>query len=270
MLQPATRDISGSNKAKLAHFFAQLSRAPARALLLDYDGTLAPFHQQRENALPYPRVAELLKKLSSTGTRLVIATGRPAKEAALFLRGQSIEIWGSHGLERLRPNGSYELAKLDPGVVKRLSEVNELLLKEGLGCLLERKPSGTAIHWRGLESTDRLRERVEQVWSSLPTREGLRLMPFDGGMEILTSARTKRDVVRTLLSEMRKGACVAYLGDDQTDEDAFAALQGFGLSVLVQEKYRPTVADVWIRPPEGLIAFLSDWVRACERPSVTT
>lgn len=265
MVQHPTRDITGLSKAKLAHFFAQLSRAPARALLLDYDGTLAPFHQQRASALPYPEVAELLKKLSRTGTRLVIATGRPAREAALFLDGQSIEIWGSHGLERLYPDGSYELAKLNPGVVKRLAEANHLLVKGGLGSLLEVKPGGTAIHWRGLESTDQLREQVQEVWSSLPSREGLRLMAFDGGMEILASARTKRDVVRTLLSEMRKEVCIAYLGDDQTDEDAFAALQGFGLSVLVQEKYRPTVADVWIRPPQDLIAFLSDWVKACEK-----
>lgn len=267
MLQPVTRDISGLSNAMLAHFFAQLSRAPARALLLDYDGTLAPFHQQRTNALPYPEVAELLKKLSSTETRLVIATGRPAKEAALFLDGQSIEIWGSHGLERLYPDGSYELAKLDLRVVKRLSEVNHLLVNEGLGSLLELKPGGIAVHWRGLESTDQLRDQVQKVWSSLSSREGLRLMQFDGGLEILASARTKRDVVRTLLSEMRKGSSIAYLGDDQTDEDAFAAMQGFGLSVLVQAKYRPTVADVWIRPPEGLIAFLSDWIKACEKPA---
>ena len=55
------------------------------------------------------------------------------------------------------------------------------------------------------------------------------------------------------------------LGDDVTDEDAFAALQGYGLSVLVRSDYRPTVADVWIRPPEGVIEFLSDWIQSLRR-----
>jgi len=263
MLQPVTHDIPESTKMKLGDFFTQVSRASTRALLLDYDGTLAPFQEERSRALPYPKVPELLKKISRTGTRVVIATGRPAHEAALLLQGLTVEIWGSHGLERLQCDGSYELAKLDPRVVRRLSQVNDLLLEEGLGRLLEIKPGGTAVHWRGLASTIRVRGLVQRVWSSLSSREGLRLMTFDGGMEIRASARTKRDVVRTLLSEMPKGASLAYLGDDQTDEDAFAALQGFGLSVLVKETYRPTVADVWIRPPQGLIAFLSDWAKAC-------
>ena len=263
MLQPVTHDISASSKAKLGEFFAQLCRASVRVLLLDYDGTLAPFQQQRNHALPYPQVPELLKKISATATRLVIATGRPAHETALLLKGLSVEIWGSHGLERLHPDGSYELAKLDPRVVRRLSEANDLLIEEGLSSLLEIKPGGTAIHWRGMESPARPARQVEKVWASLASREGLRLMRFDGGMEIRGSFRTKRDVVRTVLSEVHKGASIAYLGDDQTDEDAFAALQGFGLSVLVKETYRPTVADVWICPPQGLIGFLSDWVEAC-------
>lgn len=56
---------------------------------------------------------------------------------------------------------------------------------------------------------------------------------------------------------------MAYLGDDQTDENAFEALHGRGLSVLVRREYRPTNADVWIQPPEGVTAFLSDWASAC-------
>ena len=264
MLRSTKHNLWVSSKTKLADFFAELSRAPARALLLDYDGTLAPFHAQRSSALPYPEVSGLLKQVSGSQTRLVIATGRPAKEAALLLHGLRLEIWGSHGLERLLGDGSYERAELDPDVANRLSEANHLLEEEDLNQQLERKPGGTAIHWRGLESAKQIMGQVEKVWLSLSSREGLRLMRFDGGVEIRASARTKRDVVRTVLSEMGKGASIAYLGDDQTDEDAFAALQGFGLSVLVQEKYRPTVADLWIRPPDGLIAFLSEWVKACD------
>lgn len=262
-MQPVTHDISAGTRNKIEDFFAQLSRASARALLIDYDGTIAPFQQQRSKALPYPKVSELLKKIGATGTRLVIATGRPANETALLLNEPGVEIWGSHGLERLHSDGSYELTKLDARVVRRLAEANDSLLEEGLAGLLEIKPGGTAVHWRGLEAKAQLSDQVQKVWSSLSSREGLRLMMFDGGMEIRATTRTKRDVVRTVLSELPKGASIAYLGDDQTDEDAFAALQGFGLSVLVKPTYRSTVADVWIRAPLGLIAFLSGWVKAC-------
>ena len=96
-----------------------------------------------------------------------------------------------------------------------------------------------------------------------PQSRGATTPPFDGGIEIRAAARNKGDVVRTIVAEMGRGAAIAYLGDDQTDEDAFAALQGFGLSVLVQPEYRPTVADVCVRPPEDVIAFLTDWSTAC-------
>lgn len=88
-------------------------------------------------------------------------------------------------------------------------------------------------------------------------------MPFDGGIEITIGARDKGDAVRTILSEIGTDSAVAYLGDDTTDEAAFAALKGRGLNVLVRDEYRRTLADVWIRPPDEVAAFLSSWVSAC-------
>ena len=58
---------------------------------------------------------------------------------------------------------------------------------------------------------------------------------------------------------------MAYLGDDRTDEDAFRALRGRGLSVLVRAEPRETAADAWIRPPEELIEFLRTWRREAGR-----
>jgi trehalose-6-phosphatase len=52
---------------------------------------------------------------------------------------------------------------------------------------------------------------------------------------------------------------VAYLGDDLTDEDAFRALKGKGLSVLVRKESRTTEADCWLKPPDELLDFLKKW-----------
>ena len=41
----------------------QLTAAPASVLLLDYDGTLAPFHTERHRAYPYPQVIPLLESI---------------------------------------------------------------------------------------------------------------------------------------------------------------------------------------------------------------
>jgi len=46
-----------------------------------------------------------------------------------------------------------------------------------------------------------------------------------------------------------------------TDEDAFRAIRGKGVGILVREALRPTAADLWIRPPEELLTFLAGWIR---------
>ena len=84
-------------------FLEGISRAPGRVLMLDYDGTLAPFQVRPERATPYPGVREALEDLvEDGGTRVVIVSGRPAADLVplLGLR-QTPEIWGGHGWERL-------------------------------------------------------------------------------------------------------------------------------------------------------------------------
>ena len=267
MLHSQIQDISAVTQRKLSSFFAELSRASSRALVLDYDGTLARFCTDPERAISYPGIQALLGRIQDTAnTRMVVVTGRRAMDAAQLLGIKRIEVWGCHGLERLHADGTYEMPKVDPRVIRAIETADQLLATEGLSSLLEHKPAATAIHWRGLETeaANTVMRKVQAVWSRLPNKAGLSLLRFDGGMEIRAAARNKGDAVRTIVSEMGESASIAYLGDDKTDEDAFAALQGYGLSVLVKSSYRPTVADVWIRPSEGVIGFLTDWANACE------
>ncbi len=94
-------------------FLERLRSAPARVLLLDYDGTLAPFVVDRTLALPYPEVPPLIVRIMAQGTRVVLISGRPVREL-LLLSGISPqpEIWGSHGLERLMADGRYEVSSV--------------------------------------------------------------------------------------------------------------------------------------------------------------
>lgn len=265
MLHIEAMVAAAESKTKYEEFFQKLAYSPARALLVDYDGTLAPFRIERDRAAPYPAVSALLERIRSrTDTRVVIVTGRRASEVATLLKVKRIEIWGCHGFERLRLDGTCEMPRLSERTLRAMAEADELLMREGLSDLLEFKPAGTAVHWRGLHAAAAdISSKVHRVWSMLPDREGLRLAKFNGGLEIRLAGRNKGDAVRTILSEARSNAAVAYLGDDETDEDAFQALKGCGLTGLVAAKYRPTAADVWIRPPKGLVAFFVDWIEAC-------
>lgn len=251
-----------------AAFFEELRSAEERALLLDYDGTLAPFHTERLAALPYPGIAELLTSIlqGRTRTRVVFITGRPALELkSLLPLFPTPEIWGSHGLERLRTDGSREIAEIPGDAAQWLGAMDRGLAADGLEAHMERKPGLIAVHWRGVgkAAARDIRARLLCVWDGLRPQQRLHLSEFDGGMEIRLGLRNKGDAVRQILAELRDATPVAYLGDDTTDEDAFKALKNRGLAVLVRNQFRPTSADAWIQPPQGVLRFLADWLHAC-------
>jgi len=254
-----------SLNGKIKDFFSQLPLARSRALLLDYDGTLAPFTCDPAHAYPYPEIRETLRRISrETDTRLAIVTGRRASDIPRLLKFTGIEVWGCHGVERIDPNGSNEIARIDARLLSAIETASHLIACEGFSNLAERKTASIAVHWRGREHlSDNVLRRMRHIWSLIPDRADLRLAPFDGGIEIRVARIDKGDVVRALLREMGPNVSMAYLGDDISDEDAFGALTRRGLNVLVREQYRPTLADAWIRPPEDLLGFLKSWIAAC-------
>jgi trehalose 6-phosphate phosphatase len=256
------------SKHDLQHFLCDVSHAHQSALLLDYDGTLAPFRKNRYEALPYPGVTPLLRKIRATGrTRLVLIAGRCVHELIPLLDVfPHPEIWGTHGLERLHTDGSLEMQPIDQNTLEALSAADEWVDGLKLHRLTEHKPGSLAVHWRGLTDDEarEVRDKVLLGWSSIADRPCLRLEQFDGGVEMRMADPNKGDAVRTILTEMDvEDAPVAYLGNDESDEDAFRTLQNRGLCVLVRPQWRETAANVWLRPPAQLLTFLRDWLAAC-------
>jgi trehalose-phosphatase len=232
--------------------------------LLDYDGTLAPFTVERDKALPYPGVMEALQRvLRTTRTQVIFVSGRGAHGLDLLLKPYSLncEIWGAHGRERLRADGTYQEFLDDRRTPSWLERTGQLLRLKGLNELIELKPGSLAVHWRGLDVPAQKAAKTAALgaFAFLRTKTACRAVEFDGGIELLVGNRGKGEVVRTIVEELPGGAAIAYLGDDVTDEDAFLALRNIGLTVLVRPEYRPTNAEIWIKPPEELIGFLKKW-----------
>ncbi len=255
-----------SPRVDMAAFYERLAASRRRVLMLDYDGTLAPFRIRPEQAVPYPGVAELLRALvNQEDTRVVIVSGRRAAEvAALLPPGGCPEIWGAHGWERISPEG--EVGGKEPEVAARaaLAEAQARLAALGrTGARLERKPASIALHWRGLPALTiaRLREQLTSAWKPLAGGGVLEWLPFDGGIELRARGTNKQHAVKAVLSETASDSVVAYLGDDVTDEDAFEAVKARGLAVLVRPECRATAADLWIRPPRELLEFIGRWRR---------
>lgn len=246
-------------------FLRSVAGAPFSVLLLDYDGTLAPFSVDRARAVPYPGVADALQRIIDAGrTRLAIITGRDAREVPLLLDLQPRpDVWGAHGLQRLRPDGTCEMPEIPLLVSHALADARRWLEYQGLLDLAEIKPGSIAVHWRRFgDSASELRTRVLLGWFRIADRNSLKLLEFEGGVEMRMAGPHKGDAVRTVLAEVGPDVPVAYLGDDATDERAFQALERRGLTVLVRPTPRRTSAQVWMRVPDDLLEFLSLWEKA--------
>jgi trehalose-phosphatase len=237
-------------------------------LLLDFDGTLAPFRVDRFTARPWAGVRELLARIQGQGqTRMAVVTGRPAGEIAPMLRLETaLEVWGLHGAERLYPDGRRELELGPPAVEETLERLREQLRRDSLGGLFEDKANGAVMHWRGVSAKKAklIEKRTRALFEPLARMDGLRLLEFEAGLE-LRVGRDKGGAVEAILAETGTRGPVAYLGDDLTDEAAFQAVNAvgpLGLSVLVRREWRPTAAQIWLRPPGELRAFLGRWIEA--------
>ena len=69
------------------------------------------------------------------------------------------------------------------------------------------------------------------------------------------------------MSEMNPDTPTVYLGDDTTDEHAFQAVNGRGVSVLVRPRWRRTwPARLWLKPPDPVLDLLERWLQACRKP----
>jgi trehalose-phosphatase len=255
----------------LDRFLDLLRAAPARVLLLDYDGTLAPFRVERDRATPYDGVREALRGLLAAGhTRVVVISGRTINDLRPLLAVEPPpELWGTHGWERKEVGGRLRIRELEGAQRAGLVRAWRALTVEPNR--IEVKPASVAVHVRGLSAheSERVLAAAREAWSGIAREAGLALHPFDGGLELRARGWDKGDAVRAVLAQEPRGTAVAYLGDDLTDEDAFHALDelavGEGvraLGVLVRGERRETRARVWLRPPEELLAFLERWNRS--------
>jgi len=242
---------------------SRMSTAGNNVLILDYDGTLAPFRIDPSKAVPYPGVIETLAKIQSVGGPLFVLTGREPEEVRILLgMSPAPEIWGCHGAVRLLADGSREMPELEEAMRMKLDEAEREALALGMG-RVERKTTSVALHWRSEceENEARIRRAISEAWGRMG-HAGFSVEKFDGGLELRMEGFDKGRAVAAIMAKYTQQDFAAFLGDDQTDEDGFAMIRKLGgLGVLVRLKCRDTAAGLWLKPPGGLMAFLELWLK---------
>ena len=89
----------------------------------------------------------------------------------------------------------------------------------------------------------------------------LEYRPFNGGVELRALGRHKGSAILELLADMAPETLPVFLGDDDTDEDAFRAIETRGYGVKVGNVEKATAACGRLDAIEHVPQFLADWTR---------
>lgn len=241
------------------------------ALFLDYDGTLSPIAPRPEMAALPAEVREVLRRLASE-IPVAILSGRGREDVASLVGLSGLAYAGSHGFDIAGPPpapGAPPLRlEVGEGVPERIDRAAERLEREigGIeGVLIEPKRFAVSIHFRLADPGEvlRIERAVDAAAAALP---GLR--KAHGKMLFELRPDLDWDKGRALLWLLgalgldRPDIVPLYIGDDITDEDAFRALTGRGVGVLVSEESRETAAEYQLRDPGEVRTLLERLARA--------
>jgi len=169
--------LKPDTQLQVEQLLKSVAQAPRSLLLLDYDGTLAPFHQERDQAFPYSGIPEVLQEIIRGGhTRVVIISGRDTSETIPLLGLDPFpEVWGLHGMQRQKPDGRVEMLRLEESYLNALSDADRWLSYQQLRHTAEFKTGSIAVHWRGLSEwgVEELRGRVLLGWKAIADHAGM-------------------------------------------------------------------------------------------------
>jgi trehalose 6-phosphate synthase/phosphatase len=242
------------------------------ALFLDYDGTLAPIVDHPDLARIGEGVREALAAcVARPDTEVAIVSGRALADVRKRVDLPGLGFAGNHGLEIQAP-GLETLRHPDlPHFEARARELAAALRAElEPGVWVEEKGASLTVHFRRAAParhaaiSERARERVREA--GFQARDGLCVVEarppigWDKGRAVIHLLRARHGPAWS------EGVRVVYVGDDDTDEDAFRTLAGLGTTFRVGQADRATLAQHRL-PDVDAVETLLRWL--AERPAAS-
>ncbi len=230
-------------------------------VFLDYDGTLVPIADRPEQAVMAPATRATVARLAEL-CPVAIVSGRGRADVERLVGLPGLTYAGSHGFDIAGPEGDLAGHGAGEGLEPVIAEAEAELraaLDDIPGLLIENKRFAIAVHYRLVDpaEVERIVATADRVVAGHPElrRAGGKMivelrpvMPWDKGRAVLW-----------LLEAMHlEGPDVVpfYLGDDETDRDAFEALRGRGISLYVGAAEEADAADYAVPDPAAASRFL--------------
>lgn len=233
---------------------AELQAQGPLALFFDFDGTLVDIAPAPDAIRVKPGLGAGLEALAARhGDRVALITGRSLSDIHRHVGTPRIAMAGSHGIERQSMTGEMLGALPVAFPAEALAEIGRLA--EGTpGLALEEKAFGAALHFR---QAPELAERVAAAAGAIAEAHGLAVKHGKCVVEFVRPGANKAGAVHAFMAKERfAGSLPVFVGDDLTDEDAFAAAEEHGGFGIIVGSRAPTCARFKLRDP----AAVHEWM----------
>ena len=205
------------------------------AILLDVDGTILDIAATPDKVMASDSLRRTLARLSErTGGATALVSGRPLDNLDRIFAPLRLPSIGGHGAE-MRPSVAAEIRRLPKTLDRNLKSKLAAIAATAPGVLVEDKGYAMALHYRlapNLEGACQGRRRGDQC----RTAPGLiEVLPGKAVIEVKQAGFNKGSAVRELMRYPPfAGRRPIFIGDDVTDETAFAVMPEFhGLPISV-------------------------------------
>jgi trehalose 6-phosphate synthase/phosphatase len=228
-----TRTLSTKYEKRLCEDF-QNSRK--HLLLLDYDGTLVPFHDDYRRVKPSKNLIKLLTDLNSDpANEVVLISGRSAENLNDWFGHLPINLVAEHGacLKRAGRKKWHIQERQDNAWKKQLLSILEKYVALTPGAKVEVKPHSLVWHYRSASPyhAQKYTVIIRRVLKPLLKIYGLEILKGNKVLEIKNPNINKGKGAQLWLD--RNYDFILAIGDDATDEELFAVLPDRAYSVKV-------------------------------------
>lgn len=244
----ATRSILDDLEAVRRH----VESRDCVAVLVDFDGTLAPIVDRPGDAVLPPLTRALLARLSRRPhCHVVVISGRALHDLKERVGLQDVVYVGNHGLEISGPGWAAE--RKDAAEIRDLIAACSGRLRDRLrsvrGAAVEDKGLTASVHYRLVrrDQIEAVRQAVLQEVAQLPPgkveiRRGKMVLELRPALDWDKGRAAFWLLEQVVGRDWRERCAVLYAGDDRTDEDAFLAIGDAGITVKVGSVTAPTAA----------------------------
>ncbi|MFA6520056.1 MAG: trehalose-phosphatase [Candidatus Paceibacterota bacterium] len=233
-------------------------------LFLDFDLTLSPLAKNPTKAFLPKETKVLLRKLVKH-VPITIVTGRKLTDIQKRVGIKGIPYVGNHGLEH-NLNGKYKNSRITTPMRKAIQKIKKELIenvKKYPGIVFEDKKYSIALGYRMVKQKQVL--SLKSWFKGMEVKiqkEGLLEVRLDNKtFEVRPKTKINKgtaclQALRILKKKLQKNIVPIYIGDSETDEDAFKSLRRGGITIRVG-KNKTSRAEWYLQNQKEVNPFLN-------------